>query len=188
MDPFNFSGGLIGKNLAGTITNCFAAGNVSGLFDTGGLVGKHFGAIDKCYATGDVGGALYYSGGLVGYNYNNGAITDCFWNTQSAGQLASDGGTGKTTAEMQMETTFTKAGWDFVLTWWIGSGNYPKLSAINAAPQPCNCTLTFDTNNDQRIDVTDLANITTVAQLLEVASLWLLDCDATPGNPACIPN
>jgi hypothetical protein len=43
---------------------------------------------------------------------------------------------GKTTAEMQMESTFTKAGWDFVAEtengtediWWIDEGqDYPRL-------------------------------------------------------------
>jgi len=62
---------------------------------------------------------------------------DSFWDTQTSGQVTSDGGTGKTTAEMQMESTFTDAGWDFVAEsvngtediWSICEGvDYPKLA------------------------------------------------------------
>ena len=51
-------------------------------------------------------------------------------------QASVDGCTGKTTAEMQMESTFTDTGWDFVDEtangaediWWIDEGNdYPSL-------------------------------------------------------------
>jgi len=55
---------------------------------------------------------------------------------ESSGQLASDGGIGKTTIEMQTESTFTNTGWDFVGEtangtediWWIDEGqDYPRL-------------------------------------------------------------
>jgi hypothetical protein len=36
------------------------------------------------------------------------------WNIETSCQTLSDGGTGKTTAEMQTTTTFLEAGWDFV--------------------------------------------------------------------------
>ncbi len=63
-------------------------------------------------------------------------MTDCFWDTQTSGQAASAGGTGKTTAEMQTENTFTDADWDFVDEtengtediWWILEGqDYQRL-------------------------------------------------------------
>jgi len=52
------------------------------------------------------------------------------------GQTTSRGGTGKTTAEMQMAKTFLEAGWDFVGEtangtddiWWIDEEkDYPRL-------------------------------------------------------------
>jgi hypothetical protein len=47
-----------------------------------------------------------YVGGLVGSNYY-GTVSSSFWDTQTSGQSTSDGGTGKTTAEMKDIATFT---------------------------------------------------------------------------------
>jgi hypothetical protein len=51
-------------------------------------------------------------GGVVGGNHYDGTVSDSFWNTEAAGQVASDGGTGKTTAEMKTIATFSDAGWN----------------------------------------------------------------------------
>jgi hypothetical protein len=62
-------------------------------------------------------------GGLVGRN--EGAISGCLWDTQTSGRSnmcgssqygasGCDDDDGKTTAEMQTESTFTDGGWDFV--------------------------------------------------------------------------
>ncbi|GAG56707.1 unnamed protein product, partial [marine sediment metagenome] len=62
-------------------------------------------------------------GGLVGINREGATITNCFWDTDTSGMSTgvghNDGGTvtnvsGKTTAEMQTQSTFTDYGWDFV--------------------------------------------------------------------------
>ncbi|MCP4257897.1 MAG: hypothetical protein GY774_10275, partial [Planctomycetes bacterium] len=141
-------GGLAGNNYYGTIANCYSSGNVlaSGADWQpgvgGGLVGENSwgGTISNCYATGSVSasGTDYrpgVGGGLVGEN--QGEVTDSLWDTQTSGQVTSNGGTGKTTAEMQMESTFTDAGWDFVNEtvngtediWRISEGvDYPRLS------------------------------------------------------------
>ena len=52
-----------------------------------------------------------------------------FWDIESSGKTISDGGTGKTTAEMQTMSTFTDAGWDFTTpVWTIDEGvDYPRL-------------------------------------------------------------
>ncbi|MCP4260671.1 MAG: hypothetical protein GY774_24570, partial [Planctomycetes bacterium] len=59
-----------------------------------------------------------------------------FWDTQTSGQVTSNGGTGKTASEMQTASTFLEAGWDFVDEtangtediWWILEGqDYPRL-------------------------------------------------------------
>ena len=61
---------------------------------------------------------------------------DSFWDIETSGQAESAGGEGKTTAEMQMKSTFTDAVWDFVdetengteNIWWILEGlDYPRL-------------------------------------------------------------
>jgi hypothetical protein len=70
-------GGLVGHNEASTISNSFAAGNVSGDTSLGGLVGyKNDGSIIECYAVGDVSGNTRL-GGLVGRN-DSGIISDCY--------------------------------------------------------------------------------------------------------------
>ncbi len=130
-------GGLVGTN-SGTISSCYATGNVSGYSFIGGLVGYNFeyitNVISNCYATGNVSGD-YNTGGLVGGNYN-GTILASFWDIETSGQTISSGGTGLTTAEMQTADTFLDAGWDFVGEtangtediWWILEGqDYPRL-------------------------------------------------------------
>jgi len=105
-------GGLVGWN-RGIVSNCYATGSVDGDKKVGGLVGENGdkGTINNCYSSGDISG--YASvGGLVGENY--GAVTDSFWDTQTSRQVTSDGGTGKTTAEMKDPNTFIVAGWNFV--------------------------------------------------------------------------
>jgi len=96
----------------------------------------HGGMINASYATGKVsaGPGSYELGGLVGYNL--GTTTASFWDIETSDCNTSDGGEGKTTVEMQTESTFTNAGWDFVGEtangtddiWDICEGtNYPKL-------------------------------------------------------------
>ncbi len=124
-------GGLVGGNDGG-VYDCCAMGPVSGGSDVGGLVGRNqVGAIRTCYAAGSVAGA-YNLGGLVGYfQYRQSALiadATCFWDTETSQRMASAAGTGKTTAEMQMLSTFTAAEWDFAETWAICEGtNYPRL-------------------------------------------------------------
>ena len=69
-----------------------------------------------------------------------GTVTDSFWDIETSGQIASKGGSGKLTVEMQTAATFLKAGWDFVDeidngtedVWWIDDGNdYPRLAWEN---------------------------------------------------------
>jgi hypothetical protein len=63
-----------------------------------------------------------------------GTITNCFWDTETSGMPNSNGGTGKTTAQMQTESTFTSAGWDFSdgdgnpAIWRMPINDYPHLA------------------------------------------------------------
>ncbi len=150
-------GGLVGENgPLGVVTNCYATGEVSAYQDVGGLVGwNDHGAITKCYSSGRVSGSAY-AGGLLGWNYS-GTISNSFWDVNSSGLSWSAGGTGKSTAEMKTQSTFTSAGWDFVLEiangtediWTICEGaNYPKLvwQSMNG-----------DSDNDGDVDFADFA-------------------------------
>ena len=117
-----YLGGLCGYNDSGTISNCYASGGVSGYRYLGGLCGYNFfGPILNCYATGSVlgGNDSDYLGGLCGFK--SGTISNSFWDTQTSGMTDpeaglpdTDGIIGLTTAQMQTQSTFTDAGWDFV--------------------------------------------------------------------------
>ena len=130
-------GGLVGYNVFASITNCYSLGNVSGKKNIGGLVGHYYyqGTMSHCYSAGNVQGTENV-GGLLGLIRNDIEFLQCFWDIETSEQPNSVGGTGKTTAEMQMESTFTNAGWDFVGEtangtediWWILEGqDYPRL-------------------------------------------------------------
>lgn len=91
--------------------------------------------VENSYSTGEVKGDNFV-GGLVGLN--DGTVSGSFWDTQTSGQTASDGGTGKSTDEMKTQSTFTDAGWDFTTIWDIGgetNDGYPFLN-LRAAPDP----------------------------------------------------
>jgi hypothetical protein len=128
-------GGLVGYNTS-TITNCYARGEVDGDTRVAGLLGRNTGTITNCYSTGRVYGSIYfYGGGLIGTNA--GTVTNCFWDMDTSHWTTSAAGTGKTTAEMKTESTFTSAGWDFAwwtdgdtIDWvlWIEGQSYPTLA------------------------------------------------------------
>ena len=125
------AGGLVGYHEEGSITLCYSTGSVDGDADgAGGLVGINMdpnAIISSCYSTGEVYG-YYYSGGLVGIN-DGGTVATSFWDTDTSGESSSDGGTGKTTTEMQTLSTFTSAGWDFndLGDWCMPAYDYPRL-------------------------------------------------------------
>ncbi len=124
-------GGLLGGNdLDGIVSDSHCSGEVTGDRVVGGLVGvNRWGAtIWNCYSTGAVTGNSEV-GGLVGTN-NAGAaaIEASFWDTEASGVTGSAGGTGLPTSDMQTESTFTDAGWDFIDIWYmLAGGSYPYL-------------------------------------------------------------
>ncbi len=141
----NDVGGLVGRNIRPytwpvkptLIYNCYAWTQTEGESEVGGLVGTNAGCVSMCYAMGKVVGESEV-GGLVGHNHEGeGTVTSSFWDTETSGQATSDGGMDKSTAEMQMGSTFTDAGWDFVAEsvngtddiWAICEGvDYPHLA------------------------------------------------------------
>jgi len=124
----NQVGGLVGFN-GGGIENCYSTSDVNGFYSVGGLVGYNYGHVVECYSAGNVTGGEDV-GGLVGYN-DMSVIKRSFWDVITSGQTTSGGGTGLPTAEMQMESTFTLAGWDFTTPIWkmnCEGMSYPKLA------------------------------------------------------------
>ena len=115
-------GGLFGYiDPTTVISDCFARGDVTGDRQVGGAIGYTAGAatVDDSYSTGVVTGNADV-GGLIGERTGAPAVvSNCFWDTETSGTAVSDGGTGKTTAEMKTKSTFTDAGWDFIIIWFI---------------------------------------------------------------------
>jgi len=127
-------GGLIGINGGGSaVSSCYATGTVTGNSQVGGLVGRHddSSTVSNCYAIGAVSGNVD-AGGLVGYN-NGGNVSNSYWDVETSGQSNSDGGLGKTTAEMVQQTTFVD--WDFATIWGIVENvTYPYLQSLYDPP------------------------------------------------------
>lgn len=71
------------SNFIARIDNSFSSGEVSGVTNVGGLAGDKIGLLE---------------------------VINSYWNIETSGQTQSDGGTGKTTAELQQIMTFTS--WD----------------------------------------------------------------------------
>jgi len=122
-------GGLVGGNHA-TIENCYSIGNLFGYDKVGGLIGYMLsGQVKNCYSAASVSGQSAFGyGGLIGC-VTDGTTVNSFWDMDICTNSA--GGTGKTTTEMQMMSTYTDVGWDFSTpVWKICEGtNYPKLAS-----------------------------------------------------------
>ncbi len=138
-------GGLVGHSAFSTVMSAYSTASVTGDEHVGGLVGQiRYRRIVDSYSTGSVTGNEYV-GGLVGFS-DRGAVIDSFWDVETSGMGESDGGTGKTTAEMMDIGTFTDTAteglnnpWDMVAVapgeadtehiWNIVDGQtYPFLS------------------------------------------------------------
>ena len=140
----SYAGGLVGliakAGASSKIENCYSRGDItdnatSNSGDIGGLIGETSSysniSINNCYSTGAVPtGGTGNTGGLIG-NLLAGSGTACFWDTETSGTTVGVGNTsdptwvtGETTANMQTQSTFTNAGWDFTNIWAMdGSTN-----------------------------------------------------------------
>ena len=88
-----YAGGLVGYNNGGTISNCYANGNVTVTYNNstdykncyaGGLIGYNNGTISNSYANCVIKGTTNsgyndsYAGGLTAYNSSSGTIEKCY--------------------------------------------------------------------------------------------------------------
>ncbi|MBV6513952.1 MAG: hypothetical protein FMNOHCHN_03535 [Ignavibacteriaceae bacterium] len=140
-----YTGGFIGITGSNTsITNCYATGNVTSTSgQTGGFAGRIISTnLVNCYSTGAVSGSSSV-GGLIG-TIMTASATNCFWDTQTSGQASSAGGTGKTTAQMKTNQTFSDAGWNLAIWNRDDSFNngYPYLDWENPSGTPLPVELT----------------------------------------------
>ena len=140
-------GGLVGSNNEGDIESCFAVGSVKGDDYVGGLIGSNSsGTAMNCYAACSVSGNNSV-GGLTGRMFS-GSHYICFWDSDvnpglsGVGYGNSSGVMGRTTAQMQVQSTFADHGWDFIgedvngtdNIWWMPAGDYPKLVGVGTGP------------------------------------------------------
>jgi len=132
---YNYVGGLFGQNRefgSDEVSNCYTAATVSGKRFVGGLAGESWAVPYRCYSTGLVNGETDV-GGLVGYSPDELAFA-CFWDVNTSGQSSSDGGEGKTTAEMKDIETYPPTRWDFITKdldpadWVMPENDYPRLA------------------------------------------------------------
>ena len=139
-------GGLVGNNsYECVIMECYSAGIVDGNDYIGGLVGYNSESdVINCYSTGEVTGN-YNVGGFCGYqrgdSFSYCEMKNCFWDVETSGMSVGynlspnspgmvTNVAGKTTTQMQTESTFVDAGWDFDTPVWkmIREGeDYPRL-------------------------------------------------------------
>jgi len=125
-----------GGTPAVNIYNCYCLGNV---VSTGPFTGSGFvndihanSTVENCYCIGTVSAHALATAGFV--NANNGTVNDCFWDRQASGVTTSDAGTGKTTAQMKTQGTYTN--WNFTTIWHIYSkinNGYPVLFSVPVA-------------------------------------------------------
>jgi hypothetical protein len=119
----SYAGGVAGY-CANRITSCYSVCTVNGGFFVGGLAGYCiFATIQNSYSSGLVGGELF-AGGLVGWDLFS-TVLSCYWDVETSQQQYSAVGTGKMTAEMKEQSTYS--GWDFGGTWWMSADGYPRL-------------------------------------------------------------
>ncbi len=173
-------GGLVGYNIAignsgARITVSYATGGIKGWdgSNVGGLVGRNAssgrgsgGIVIASYATGDVSGLGVGTnvGGLVGRDSvshsSSNDVNSSYWNTETSRQPLSDGGTGKTTAELQMPTGYRGiyATWDLDLDG--DSANDDPWDFGTASQYPA---LRVDFDGDGDVDADDMGSQRPVA-------------------------
>jgi hypothetical protein len=74
----NYSGGIIGQNISGTVSSCYNLGDITTEFSvTGGIAGSNEGLIEYCYNTGYTSN-VNDNGGIAGYNSIDGTVRDSY--------------------------------------------------------------------------------------------------------------
>lgn len=135
-----YVGGVCGKNSnGGTVTNCNNTGEVRGTSQyIGGLSGDNdSSSITNCNNTGEVKATGKFVGGLSGGNYNNGTITNCYYDSTvyTGTAIGDDMGTtekveGKTTEQYKTGEVAYLLQLDQSDAVWgqtIGTDTYPTL-------------------------------------------------------------
>ena len=142
----SYVGGVCGKNSnGGTVTNCNNTGEVRGTSQyIGGLSGDNdSSSITNCNNTGEVKATGKFVGGLSGGNYNNGTITNCYYDSTvyTGTAIGDDMGTtekveGKTTEQYKTGEVAYLLQLDQSDEVWgqtIGTDKYPTLGGAKVS-------------------------------------------------------
>ncbi len=134
---YMYFGGVAGDCHFGTIENSYSTGTIHARYDSRGFCGY---GIDTVVLNGYSVGSVIYSGsgdpntvsGFIGGSISNTIITNSYWDTETSGQSTSDGGEGRTTADMTYpyNSSNTYIDWDFENVWAIDASidnGYPYL-------------------------------------------------------------
>ncbi len=142
--PEGYTGGLIGEQGSFILRMSYSRSAVTGTdYFVGGLIGYlSGGGVWQVYSTGMVSGSPYpdYMGGLIGFKSSSNNIGG-YWDTQTSGQATSQGGYGRTTAQMKTQATYVEGYWPgyWGTVWTISSSvnnGYPALVAyLPAMPE-----------------------------------------------------
>jgi hypothetical protein len=122
-----YSGGFVGAQAGGLITDCYTLGSVSYTYNgNGGFAGWQLedGSLVNCYSTGYTffyGFIAAHEGIIENSYFDSDTAEIVFWVGEETNDLF-----GRTTEEMQNRETFE--GWDFVNIWFMpAEGGYPQL-------------------------------------------------------------
>lgn len=145
----SYAGGLVGTTNNSTITNCYSAAtvyssNTSTSSSNGGVAGligraSNVSTITNCYSRGHVSNYHNTASGLIGYVTSsdlNTIVNNSYWDVDTSGLNTSlGGGIGKTTQQMQTQSTFID--WDFTNVWSFNN-DYPTLKIFEIEKEPIN--------------------------------------------------
>ncbi len=126
------------------IRNVYSTSDVKGNEHVAGFVGKQYETteITNCYSIGKVesdNSSIQYIGGFLADSNQELTLSNSYWDNQTSGQSSSEGGTGKTTAEMKSGIPSAEIynNWDYSIWNFRTESDYPVLQwqNINVAPE-----------------------------------------------------
>ena len=179
----NVVGGLVGWT-GGSISTSYSRASVSATQKLGGLVGSKAaaGSITNSYSTGAVSlssGSMTSIGGLLGEAVSGtGTVTRSYWNTTTSGRTTSFGGSGaigRTTTQLQSQTTYGATSSDAYYGWNIDLDNADgdsdtatgkddpwDFAGSSAYPTLIYHLTDYDTDEDGYIEIANLAQLNAI--------------------------
>ncbi|MFA7325936.1 MAG: GLUG motif-containing protein [Candidatus Kapaibacterium sp.] len=167
-------GGFVALN-EGPIKASYSQSTVQGDSLVGGFSALNWNSISNCYSRGQVLGREIV-GGFLALNESTASISNNFWDIETSGLEASDGGTGRRSEIMKLMSNYTEVGWDFSNAWRIdentneGYPYFPEFistsvsydlnnSNLSIYPNPVQSTLYFSLLKNKKIDTVLIHNV-----------------------------